>query len=82
MPSMPSVDVNISGGKDTAAQPWIWKLSREFNVQVNVKKANIEPDFGWALVELQGPTEEIQRAVAWLMTSGLHVESMTRALGA
>lgn len=79
---MAVVEVNISGGKETAAQPWIWRLAKDFNVQVNIRKANIEPDFGWAQLELEGSAEDIQRTVAWLMTTGLHVESMTRALGA
>jgi len=30
----------------------------------------------------RGPVEEIQRATAWLMTTGLHVEALQRAVGA
>ncbi len=79
---MSRVEVNISGGNETASEPWIWRLCRDFPVQVRIKRANIEADFGWASLELEGADEEIQRAVAWLMTTGLHVESMSRALGA
>lgn len=79
---MPVVEVHLSGGKETCGQPWVYRLSRDFNVQVNIRKANIDTDFGWASIELEGAEEEIQRAVAWLMTTGLHVESMARALGA
>lgn len=80
--SMVRVEVNVSGGGETAGEPWIWKLCRDFPVKVNVRRASIERDFGWALLELEGAEEEIQRATAWLMTTGLHVEAMTRALGA
>lgn len=79
---MAAVEVNVSGGREHAGQPWVWRLCREFNVTVTIKKANVETDFGWMTLELQGADEDIQRATAWLMTTGLHVEAMTRALGA
>jgi ABC-type methionine transport system ATPase subunit len=79
---MTSVDVNITAGKDNVSQPWLWKLSKDFNLKVNVKKANIDTDYGWVQLELEGPVEEIQRATAWLMTTGMHVEAIQRAVGA
>ena len=79
---MALVEVNVSAGKEGVGQPWVCKLCREFNLSINIRKANIDSDFGWMLLELDGPVEEIQRAVAWLMTTGMHVESMSRALGA
>jgi len=79
---MAQVEVNISAGKEQVGEPWIWRLSRDFNVRVNIRKANVDTDFGAMLLELEGPEEEIQRATAWLMTTGLRVEAMTRALGA
>jgi len=79
---MTTVDVNITAGKGHVSQPWIWRLSKDFDLKVNLVKANIDTDYGWAQVELQGPVEEIQRAIAWLMTTGMHVESVQRAVGA
>jgi len=79
---MAQVDLNITARKEAVAEPWLWRLSKEFNVSLNIKKANIDEDFGWVQVELEGDLEEIQRATAWLMTTGLHVEALQRALGA
>lgn len=79
---MTKVDINITAGKDLVGEAWIWRLCREFNVKVNIKKANIDTDFGWAMIELEGPVEEIQRATAWLMTTGLNLEAVQRAVGA
>jgi hypothetical protein len=79
---MAIVDVNITAGKDTVGESWMWRLSREFEVRVTIKKANIDADYGWAQIELEGPVEEIQRATSWLMTTGLHVEAQQRAVGA
>jgi len=79
---MKRVEINVTAGKEHVQQPWIWQLSRDFNVKVNIAKANVDADFGWVQLELEGPVEEIQRATAWLMTTGLRVEALQRAVGA
>jgi ABC-type methionine transport system ATPase subunit len=78
---MPIVDVNISAGKEAVSSPWITTLCRDFNVLVRIVKANVDTDFGWLHLQLEGPVEEIQRATAWLMTTGMHVEALQRAVG-
>jgi ABC-type methionine transport system ATPase subunit len=80
--TLTQVDINLTAGKEAVGEPWIWKLSREFGVKVTIKKANIDADSGWAQIELEGSVEEIQRATAWLMTTGLHVEAQKRSLKA
>ena len=60
--------------------PWLWRLGREFDLKVNILKANINEDAGWAFVALEGPVEEIQRATAWLHTTGLPVEPVERSV--
>lgn len=79
---MAKATLNLTAGKEAVKEPWIWRLSRDFDVQVSILKANVDTDFGWMQVVLEGPVEEIQRATAWLMTTGLHVEAQERALGA
>lgn len=79
---MERVELSITAGKEAVGKPWIWQLSREFNMKVNILKANVDTDFGWVLIECEGPVEEIQRATAWLMTTGMHVEAQQRAVGA
>jgi ABC-type methionine transport system ATPase subunit len=79
---MPQVQVNVTATGEQTGKPWLWQLSREFEVKVIVQKANIDTDFGWTCLLLDGSGEEIQRATAWLMTTGMHVEALTRALGA
>ena len=34
--------------------PWLWRLGREFDLKVNILKANINEDAGWAFVALEG----------------------------
>lgn len=76
------VELTLVAGKETVGEAWIWRLCRDFNVKTTIRKASIDLDHGWMLVELDGPLEEVQRATAWLMTTGLHVEASKRAVGA
>lgn len=78
---MTSVMVHVSGGSSSANEPWLWQIGRDFNVKVNIIRANVDTDFGFMEIELSGPVEDIQRCIAWLMTTGLHVESQQRAVG-
>jgi len=79
---MANVDVTLIASGASVKEPWLWQLCRDFSLQVNLKKASVDTDYGWVQVELSGPIEEIQRATAWLMTTGLHVEAEQRAVGA
>lgn len=76
-----TVDINLTARREQVSQPWIYRLIRDFNVQVNIVKASVEPDFGWMQLQLEGPVEEIQRATAWLMTTGIHVDAVQRSVG-
>ena len=80
--SMSEVLVNITATQEQTGRPWLSQLCRQFDLRIIVRKANVDEDFGWVRLELEGPTEEIQRATAWLMTTGMHVEALSRAIGA
>lgn len=79
---MTTIEMTLTAQKDQVSEPWIWRLSRDFNVKVYIKKANIDEDFGWMQVALEGPLEEVQRATAWLHTTGLHVDPAQRSVSA
>lgn len=79
---MATVDLTLIGSGEAAARPWISTIAKDFDLEVNIVKANIDVDYGWIHVAVTGPVEEIQRATAWLMTTGLHVEAEQRAVGA
>lgn len=79
---MAEIDINLTARREAVDEPWLWRLGREFNVKVNIVKANIDTDYGWVQVRLEGSLEEIQRATAWLMTTGLHVDALQRSVGA
>jgi len=66
---------------EQARQPVLYRLGKDFNVVPNIRRAQITEDFGWAEVDLEGPLEEVQRAIAWLETTGLGVDALQRSVG-
>ncbi|HYF98260.1 MAG TPA: NIL domain-containing protein, partial [Coxiellaceae bacterium] len=63
---------------ETAAEPIIDELVREFKVHVNILQANLEylrhVMLGVMILSLNGDTEEAQRAIANLKNKGILVE--------
>lgn len=79
---MTSIDVNLTARDEQVNEPWMCRLCKDFDITASITKANIESDFGWMQVRLTGPIEEVQRAITWLMTTGLHVDAQQRSVGA
>ncbi len=77
---MAAVDVTLTARGAQVSEPWLWRLGKEFDVEVNLVRASVDTDYGWVHVQLRGAVEEIQRAIAWLMTTGLHVDSQQRSV--
>lgn len=78
---MVEVDINLTARGEQVREPWVWRLARDFECKVTITKANVDTDLGWMQIKLEGPVEEVQRATAWLMTTGLHVDAEQRSVG-
>jgi len=79
---MTSVDITLTARGAQVEEPWVWRIGKEFGVKVHIVKASVDTDYGWIQLRLEGPVEEIQRATAWLMTTGMHIDAQQRAVGA
>lgn len=77
---MAEVDINLTARGAQVNEPWIWRLCREFECKVSITKANVDTDHGWIQIKIEGAVEEIQRATAWLMTTGMHVDALQRSV--
>ncbi len=77
---MASLVLSLMATGEQAAEPLLWRLGKQFDVCVYIRKAAITEQGGSAVIELQGTVEEIQRATAWMQTTGLVIEPYTRSL--
>jgi len=63
---------------DLIKEPIIYELGRKFAVVTNVRGANVSDTMGLVALELDGPREEIDRAIAWLRSRGVTVEPIVK----
>lgn len=55
-------------------EPIIYNLSHQFKIVPNIRRADISESKGWAVLELEGEAEEIERGITWVVSQGVRVD--------
>ena len=55
------------------AEPVLWELAHEHGLVTNIRRANVEEDLGWVLVEVRGEPAALAEGRAWLAAKGVRV---------
>ncbi len=58
-------------------EPIIHSLGQRFKVVTNIRRADINGDKGWVVLELEGETGDIERGIAWVSGKGVRVDPVT-----
>ena len=79
---MPVIPVKITTRtSEQVKAPILHRLAKDFSVVTNIRRAQVSDDYGYVEVDIEGSLEEVQRAISWLHTTGLHVEALERSVG-
>ena len=54
--------------------PIIYELGKQYSIITNVRRADVTEDRGWVVLEMDGPIEEIERALEWVAGKGVRVD--------
>ena len=57
-------------------EPVIYKMGHEFQVVTNIRMADVEHDFGWVILEVEGEAEETQRCLDWVESLGVRIDPL------
>ncbi|MHB1389878.1 MAG: NIL domain-containing protein [Thermoleophilia bacterium] len=57
-------------------KPVIYQLVKDFNVVPNIRRANVDENFGWMVLELSGDNSSLENAIAFLKELGIEVEHL------
>jgi len=57
-------------------EPVIYNVGKQFDIVTNIRRAEIENDHAWAVLELEGEDNEIEKALAYVRGLGLLVNQM------
>jgi len=54
--------------------PVIWQMSQRFPIVFDIRQASVTDKIGIVCLELEGPSPQVEAAIAWLRKIGVRVE--------
>ena len=58
-------------------EPIIYRLGRDFDIVTNIRRADVQEELGWVVLELDGEDSEIDRGLAWVSSTGVRVDPIS-----
>ena len=55
-------------------EPIVYRLVKDFDIVINIRRADVKADQGWMLLELEADEATLQKGVAWLKGKGVQVD--------
>lgn len=59
---------------DLVGEPVIHTLGSRFGVVTTIRRANLEEGSGWVILEMEGPDDAVESAIAWARERGVTVD--------
>ncbi len=70
---MPIRRVTFTFKTELIQRPVIYELGVNFEIVTNIRRAEVDQNDGWVVLELEGSAEEIERGLAWVTEQGVEV---------
>lgn len=71
---MIQVRVKLTFPEALVRVPVLARMVRQFEVEPNIRRANVEESQGWIVCELDGESGAVEQALDWLRTEGVQVD--------
>ena len=68
------VRVKLTFPESLVRVPVLARMVRQFDVEPNIRRANVEEHQGWIICELDGEPAAVEAALAWLRAEGVQVD--------
>ena len=73
---MTHVRVRFSFEGEQVKEPVIYRLGKDFPVITNIRRAQVDSDSGWVVLELEGDSASIEEGLDWVRAQGVVVASL------
>jgi len=73
---MSAARVRLTFPEHLITQPVLARMMRTYDVEPNIRRANVEEKVGWIVCELAGDRERIESAITWLRDEGVEVDRL------
>ena len=74
---MPKRRILLTFPEDLITEPVIHTMGTRYGIVTNVRRANVEERMGWVILEIDGPEEALNAAVAYAANLGVEVNEMS-----
>jgi len=71
---MNSMKLKLIYPEEKIKKPLLSKVCKNFNIDINIRKANVQEKMGWLELEFIGNDEEIEKAINFLVENGVEVQ--------
>jgi ABC-type methionine transport system ATPase subunit len=71
-----SVRLYLSFPEHLVERPVIFEAAKRFDVMPNIRRANVEANSGWVILELTGEAKALDDAIAYFSEVGVSVNRM------
>jgi ABC-type methionine transport system ATPase subunit len=68
------VRVKLTFPESLVQAPILARMVRRFDVEPNIRRANVDDHQGWIVCELDGSGEAVDAALVWLRQQGIRVD--------
>lgn len=73
---MNSMKLKLIYPEEKIKEPILSKVCKTFDVDINIRKANVQENVGWLELELIGKEDEIEKAIEFLKQNGVEVSPL------
>ena len=71
---MARLRVRLTFPADLIQEPIIYRLVKDFDIVINIRRADVKADCGWVIMEMEAGEDTLARGVAWLKGKGVQVD--------
>jgi len=75
---MARLRVRLTFPASLVQEPILYRLVKDFDILINIRRADVKADHGWVALEMEAPQETLERGVAWLKQRGVQVDPIER----
>jgi L-aspartate semialdehyde sulfurtransferase ferredoxin len=75
---MPRIRLRLTFPTELIQEPIVYRLVKDFDLVINIRRADVKADHGWIALELEGDEGALERGVRWLKGKGVQVDPIER----
>lgn len=68
----------LSYPRSLIKEPLLYHLVKQFDLVFNIRGASVSEEMGLVALEFEGTRDQIERAIVWLRSSGVTVETIEK----